>query len=55
MILIKQFSPVVQTKIDIHQPFFTVYTYYHAIHTTMFCIVHTFTLIFVLSIKTNHL
>ena len=55
MILIKQFSPSVQTKNDIHQAFFTVYTYYYAIHTTMFCIVHTLTLIFVLSITTNHL
>jgi hypothetical protein len=55
MILINTFSPVVQKENDIHQPFFTVYTYYHAIHTTMFCIVHTFTLIFVLSNNKNHL
>jgi hypothetical protein len=39
MILIKSFSPVVQKKNDVHQSIFTVYTYYYAIHTTMFCIV----------------
>jgi hypothetical protein len=37
----------------IHPSNLTAYTYYYAIHTTMFCIVHSLTLIFVLSIKTN--
>jgi hypothetical protein len=41
MIFIKLFSPTAQTKNYIHQSIFTVYTYYYAIHTTMFCIVHT--------------
>jgi len=33
---------------------YTVYAYYYAIHTTMFCIVHTKALIFTSLIKTHN-
>jgi len=39
MILIKPFSPINPSGLDIHQALFTAYTYYYAIHTTMCCIV----------------